>query len=81
MAQTQLLKDWAIEEFGEETCPSYDTLLLYAKNKMIYPPPQKSGRYWRVEKGARYIGLSCKPVTKKNDDPRLLRILNNGKAT
>ena len=81
MARTQLLKDWAIEEFGEETCPSYDTLLLYAKNKMIYPPPQKAGRYWRIEKGARYIGLSCKPVTKKNDVPRLLRILNNGKAT
>ncbi|OWF80959.1 hypothetical protein B4907_14905 [Yersinia kristensenii] len=36
MARTQLLRDWAIEEFGEKECPSYITLLSYAKNKMIY---------------------------------------------
>lgn len=81
MARTQLLRDWAIEEFGENKMPSYATLLSYAKNKMIYPPPKKAGRYWRVEKGARFIGLTCKPVTKKNDDSRLLRILNDGQAS
>ncbi|HGE8396207.1 TPA: excisionase [Serratia marcescens] len=81
MARTQLLMDWAIEEFGEDDCPSYTTVLSYAKNNMIDPPAIKAGRYWRVDKGARYIGLSCKPVTKKNDDPRLLRILNDGQAS
>lgn len=81
MARTQLLMDWAIEEFGKEDCPSYTTILSYAKNKMIYPPPQKAGRFWRVEKGARYIGISCQPVTRNNDDPRLLRILNDGQAS
>ena len=81
MARTQLLMDWAIEEFGEKDCPSYTTVLSYAKNNMIDPPAIKAGRYWRVDKGARYIGLSCKPVTKKNDDPRLLRILNDGQAS
>ncbi|HHQ4306231.1 TPA: excisionase [Serratia fonticola] len=80
MARTQILKEWAIDEFGEENCPSYSTLLLYAKNKMIYPPPQKAGRYWRVEKGARFTGLICQPEMKKSDDPRLLRILSDGKA-
>lgn len=81
MSRTQLLKEWAIEEFGSEDCPSYTTILSYAKNNMIHPPAKKAGRYWRVDKGARYIGLSCKPVTKKNDDPRLLRILNDGQAS
>lgn len=81
MARTQLLMDWAIDEFGEDTMPSYATLLSYAKNKMIYPPPRKAGRYWRVEKGARFIGPTSKPITKKNDDPRLLRILNDGQAS
>ncbi|MDK5174255.1 hypothetical protein [Serratia nevei] len=38
MARTQLLMDWAIEEFGEDDCPSYATILHYAKNNMIDPP-------------------------------------------
>lgn len=53
MARTQLLMDWAIEEFGEDDCPSYATILHYAKNNMIDPPAKKAGRYWRVDKGAK----------------------------
>ncbi|MBW5823314.1 excisionase [Yersinia enterocolitica] len=81
MARTQLLRDWAIEEFGEKECPSYITLLSYAKNKMIYPPPQKAGCYWRVDKGARFVGVIAQPVITPKDDPRLLRILSDGSPT
>ncbi|MFV9075507.1 excisionase [Serratia fonticola] len=80
MARLQRITDWAKDEFGDNH-PSYSTLLLYAKNKMIYPPPQKAGRAWWVEKGARFIGLICQPEMKKSDDPRLLRILSDGKTT
>ncbi|WON78502.1 excisionase [Serratia sp. UGAL515B_01] len=80
MARLLRLSDWAKEEFGDNP-PAYSTLLTYAKNKMIYPPPRKAGRSWWVDKGARFTGLICQPETKKSDDPRLLRILSDGKAT
>lgn len=80
MARRILLTDWAREEFGEPI-PSSVTLSKYAKNGMIFPPPVKVGRSWRVEPAARYVGMTVKPVTKQDDNPILKRILNDGEAT
>ncbi|WP_431222660.1 excisionase [Serratia sp. L9] len=68
MVRLQRITDWAKDEFGDNH-PSYSTLLLYAKNKMIYPPPQKAGRAWWVEKGARLTGLICQSEMKKATIP------------
>ncbi|CNF17558.1 putative excisionase [Yersinia rohdei] len=80
MARTQTLTTWAMEEF-EEPVPSYPTLIKYAKSGMISPPPMKAGKCWRVDKTARFIGVTVKPVIKKTDDPRLKRIMEDGQAT
>ncbi|WP_041867087.1 excisionase [Sodalis glossinidius] len=80
MARMQRIKDWANDEFGENP-PSYATLLFYAKNKMIFPHPKKAGRTWWVEKTARFVGISNKPIIKKDDDDRLKRILSDGTST
>lgn len=80
MARKQPLRDWAIEEFGAEYVPSYPTLIAYAKNQMISPPPQKVGRRWMVEKTARFVGIGTVPKSKANDDPLLTRILNDGQT-
>lgn len=80
MARTQTLMEWAKQEFSEPV-PSYQTLIRYAKNGMISPRPYKAGRCWRVELNARFIGFIEKPVIKKNDDPRLMRILEDGSPT
>ncbi|MDC9589679.1 MULTISPECIES: excisionase [Xenorhabdus] len=80
MARTQTLIEWAAHEFSEPI-PSYQTLIRYAKNGMISPRPYKAGRCWRVEKSARFIGLIEKPPIKKDDDPRLMRILEDGSPT
>ncbi|KAB7895984.1 excisionase [Serratia sp. Leaf50] len=77
MARTQTLDEWAVDEFTIPI-PSMPTLLKYAQNGMIFPPPFKAGRCWRVDKTARFIGMSDKPVIKKNDSPRLMRILEDG---
>ncbi|MBI6549903.1 excisionase [Xenorhabdus lircayensis] len=80
MTRTQTLKEWAVLEFSEPV-PSYQTLIRYAKNGLISPRPYKAGRCWRVEKNARFIGLAEKPTIKKDDDPRLMRILEDGSPT
>ncbi|EOI6865229.1 excisionase [Yersinia alsatica] len=80
MARTQTLTAWANEEF-DEPVPSYPTLIKYAKNGMISPPPMKAGKCWRVEKTARFIGITVKPVLKKDDDPRLRRIMEDGQTS
>lgn len=55
--------------------------MKYAKSGMISPPPFKAGRCWRVDATARFIGMADKPVIKKDDNPRLKRILEDGAAT
>lgn len=80
MSRTIKITDWAKEEF-DEPVPSYPTLIKYAKNGMISPRPIKGGRYWRVERTARFVGMTAKPVVKKDDDPRLKRILEDGATT
>lgn len=55
--------------------------MKYAKSGMISPPPFKAGRCWRVEASARFIGMADKPVVKKDDNPRLKRILEDGSST
>ncbi|HDL6963443.1 TPA: excisionase [Yersinia enterocolitica] len=79
MARTQTLKAWAADEF-DEPVPSYPTLLKYAQNGMISPSPFKAGQCWRVDKNARFIGLSIKPIVKNTDDPRLKRIMEDGQT-
>lgn len=80
VTRTKTLKSWAQEEF-EAPVPSYQTLIRYAKNGMISPQPFKAGRCWRVDTNARFIGMNSKPTIKQNDDPRLLRILEDGSST
>ncbi|WBF44484.1 excisionase [Serratia rubidaea] len=77
MSRTIKLTDWAKTEF-DDPVPSHPTLIKYAKSGMIYPQPFKAGRCWRVDKTARFVGMSAQPVMKKNDDPRLKRILEDG---
>jgi len=80
VSRTIKLIDWAKEEF-DDPVPSMPSLLKYAKNGMISPLPFKAGRCWRVERTARFIGMSAKPVIKKHDDDRLKRILEDGSSS
>ena len=79
MARTLTLDAWAQDEFSDPI-PSRPTLMKYAKSGMISPPPFKAGRCWRVEASARFIGMADKPVVKKDDNPRLKRILEDGSS-
>ncbi|MDH2066860.1 excisionase [Pantoea sp. GD03673] len=80
MSRLISLSAWAEEEF-DDPIPSTPTLLKYAKNGMISPQPLKAGRCWRVERTAKFIGLSAAPVIKNNDDKRLKRILEDGSSS
>ncbi|MEN4905685.1 excisionase [Rahnella bonaserana] len=80
MARTLTLDAWAQDEFSDPI-PSRPTLMKYAKSGMISPPPFKAGRCWRVEASARFIGMTDKPIVKKDDNPRLKRILEDGSST
>ncbi|QIP93099.1 MULTISPECIES: excisionase [Serratia] len=80
MSRTIKITDWAKEEF-DEPVPSYPTLIKFAKNGMISPQPVKAGRHWRVERTARFVGMAVRPIVKKDDDPRLKRILEDGATT
>lgn len=77
MARLVSIEEWAKGEF-DEPVPSMPTLLKYAKNGMIAPQPVKAGRRWRVEKTARFVGISATPIIKNTDDKRLKRILEDG---
>lgn len=79
MARKVLLSEWAKEEFGDPV-PGITTLNKYAKNGMISPPPVKVGRCWRVEKTARFVGMTVKAVIKKSDSEVLKRILEDGET-
>ena len=80
MARRILLAEWAKEEFGDPI-PSTTTLNKYAKNGMIFPPPVKVGRSWRVDPNASFVGMNVKPFIKENDSDILKRILNDGETT
>lgn len=80
MSRTIKLTDWAKEEF-DDPVPSAASLVKYAKNGMIQPVPVKAGRCWRVDRKARFVGITVKPIIQMNDDPRLKRILQDGETT
>ncbi|MFW0766507.1 excisionase [Trabulsiella odontotermitis] len=71
------LLDWAKEEFGEQA-PSERVLKKYAKGKMISPPAIKVGRYWMVDRSARYVGILAAPQLPVNASPKLRRIISDG---
>lgn len=79
MARRILLSEWAKNEFGEPV-PGITTLTKYAKNGMIFPPPVKVGRSWRVDKDARFVGMTAKAAIKKADSDVLKRILEDGET-
>ncbi|SUH66650.1 excisionase [Salmonella enterica subsp. enterica serovar Madelia] len=54
------LLDWANEEFGAQA-PSERILKKYAKGKMMIPPAVKVGRYWMVDRNARFVGTLAEP--------------------
>lgn len=80
MARTVLIMDWAREELSEPI-PCQATILKDAKCGLISPPPFKSGRHWRIDPSARYVGKRDQPVIKSDDNPRLKRILGDGATT
>lgn len=77
MSRMISLIDWAQEEFGEQA-PSERVLKKYAKSRMIVPPAVKVGRYWMVDREARYVGVIAEPVVPANSNPRLRRIIADG---
>ncbi|MBD8160998.1 excisionase [Pantoea agglomerans] len=80
MSRLITLSAWAEDEFGLPV-PSTSTLCKYAKNGMIFPIPVKVGKTWRVERTAKFVGMSDKPEIKKNDNPALRRILEDGTSS
>ncbi|EEI9214121.1 excisionase [Salmonella enterica subsp. enterica serovar Carrau] len=71
------LLDWANEEFGAQA-PSERILKKYAKGKMMIPPAVKVGRYWMVDRNARFVGTLAEPKIPVNASPRLQRIIADG---
>ena len=47
------LEEWAEAVYGKRP-PSKSTLRRWIKNSMIYPQPEKHGKYYRVLESARY---------------------------
>ncbi len=80
MARKILLSEWAKDEFGDPI-PSITTLNKYAKNGMIFPPPVRVGKSWRVDPSARFVGITVKPVINPDDNPILKRILEDGETS
>lgn len=67
----------ANEEFGAQA-PSERILKKYAKGKMMIPPAVKVGRYWMVDRNARFVGTLAEPKIPANASPRLQRIIADG---
>lgn len=80
MVRMILLAEWAHQEFSHPV-PGQATLVKYAKNGMIQPPPVKAGKYWRVDINARFTGVTTQLVIRKEDNPILKRILEDGETT
>lgn len=47
------LEEWAERVYGDRP-PSNTTLRRWIKNSMIYPQPEKHGKFYRVLESARY---------------------------
>lgn len=77
MSEYVNLEDWAKDKLTAPI-PCKATLIKYAKNGLIHPRPFKAGRCWRVEETARFVGMAGGPISKKDDSPRLKRILDDG---
>lgn len=80
MLQMLKLEEWAAEKYRSDP-PSVSTLRQRAKAGHFNPPAQKEGRWWRVREDAELVGSLAEPEKKMNDNPRLLRILNDGCQT
>lgn len=80
MIQMLTLEESAAEKYKSNP-PGMGTLRRYAKQQLFSPPASKQGRYWRVREDAEIVGELSMPETRKNDSPKLLRILNDGCKT
>ncbi|MGE9550456.1 excisionase [Erwinia amylovora] len=72
------LKQWA-ELNLEPPLPGNGSLYCAAQNKLFHPPAKKQFGRWRVASDAVLVDREL--VTRKDDPPDLLRILNDGKTT
>lgn len=52
MQKMLTLEEWAAATY--ETPPNIHTLRRWARERKIYPPPQKHGKTYRVVPGAQY---------------------------
>ncbi|HHV7358229.1 excisionase [Morganella morganii] len=80
MMQMLTLEEWAGERYRSRP-PKLGTLQRYARGGLFLPPAQKEGGIWRVREDAELVGNLTSPVTNGSDNPKLLRILNDGCQT
>ncbi|ARZ01354.1 excisionase [Yersinia ruckeri] len=80
MLQMLKLEEWAIQKYRSDP-PSLSNLRQRAKAGHFSPPAKKEGRWWRVREDAELVGSLAEPEKKKNDNPRLQRILSDGCQT
>ncbi|QZN97773.1 excisionase [Symbiopectobacterium purcellii] len=78
MSRMISLTEWAQAEFGQMT-PSERLLKKYAKGKMIAPPAVRVGRLWMVDREARFVGILAEPQLPTNANPKLKRIITDGR--
>lgn len=63
----------------EPPLPGKNSLYCAAKNKRFQPPATKCFGRWRVPSDA--VLVERENLSRKDDPPELIRILNDGKAT
>ncbi|MBK5144685.1 excisionase [Budviciaceae bacterium BWR-B9] len=80
MIQMLTLEEWALDKYRSNP-PSKSTLMKYARAGHFQPPARKEGRLWRVREDAELVGQLATPEIKRNDNPKLQRILNDGSQT
>ena len=80
MIQMLTLEEWAAEKYKSNP-PSLSTLRRYAKQQLFLPPASKQGRFWRVREDDELVGELSMPEIRRNDSPKLLRILADGCQT
>lgn len=78
--QMLTLDEWAGERYRSRQ-PKLGTLQRYARGGRFSPPAQKEGGIWRVREDAELVDNLTSPVISENDNPKLLKILNDGCQT
>lgn len=68
MSRLVSLEQWAADIYGE-CAPGIDTLRRWCREGRIYPQPEKHGKAYYLDPGARYIDAS---------NSELLRRIRNG---